>query len=80
MAYTQSDLDALDLALAAAGRGERVTDVRLSDGSSTRFADTSVADLLTLRDRMARGVAAAALAPGVPRAPRAFRMTLSSGY
>jgi hypothetical protein len=77
MAYTQADLDALDLAIAAAGKGQRVTDVQNGD-RRVKYADASLADMLALRDRMAREIPAVAV--GGVRPARAFRGFLSSGY
>lgn len=77
MPYTQADLDALDRAIAAAGKGHRVTDVQNGD-RRVKYADTSLGDMLALRDRMAREVPP--VSAGGARPARAFRGFLSSGY
>lgn len=79
MPYTADDLAALDLAIAARGAGRQVTDVQAGD-RRVKYADTPVGDMLALRDRMAREVAAAAAQLGQARPARAFRGYLSNGY
>ncbi|WP_338661766.1 hypothetical protein VQH23_16215 [Pararoseomonas sp. SCSIO 73927] len=77
MPYSQEDLAALDAAILRRGGGRQVTQVQTPEGQ-LRYADTPIAELLTLRDRMARDLGAPPA--GQPRPARAFRGTMASGY
>lgn len=70
MAWTQTDVDALKTAIAAAGNA---AEVRYSDGAQVRYMP--VTDAQNLLQMMEADVAAAS-----SRRVRGFRATLRSGY
>lgn len=74
MAFTQADLVALDAAIVALAKGERVTEVRMSD-RTLRTAECTLTELLKLRDQ----IVPEATATAISKRPRLYRSTHAKG-
>ncbi|MFO7596463.1 MAG: gpW family head-tail joining protein [Desulfocurvibacter africanus] len=59
MAYTQADLDAVQTAILALAKGERVTSIRFADGKQVQYGEADLPALKVLREEIVREVQAA---------------------